>query len=116
EFEPMQKAANQIAAALRGVRGATDVKVEQASGLPVLEIKVDKAAIARRGLSVSEVHDVIGAAVGGQDAGVVYEGDRSFDIVVRLPESVRSDLEALSNLPVALPKATPSSPVQSLPL
>ena len=59
---------------------------------------------------------MIGAAVGGQDAGVVYEGDRSFDIVVRLPESVRSDLEALSNLPVALPKATPSSPVQSLPL
>ncbi|PDT73889.1 CusA/CzcA family heavy metal efflux RND transporter [Bradyrhizobium sp. C9] len=116
EFEPMQKAANQIAAALRGVRGATDVKVEQAGGLPVLEIKVDKAAIARRGLSVSEVQDVIGAAVGGQDAGVVYEGDRSFDIVVRLPESVRSDLEALSNLPVALPKATPSSPVQSLPL
>ena len=112
----MQKAANQIAAAMRGVRGATDVKVEQASGLPVLEIKVDKAAIARRGLNVSEVQDVIGAAVGGQDAGVVYEGDRSFDIVVRLPESVRSDLEALSNLPVALPKATPSSPVQSLPL
>ncbi|PAY05088.1 CusA/CzcA family heavy metal efflux RND transporter [Bradyrhizobium sp. UFLA03-84] len=116
EFEPMQKAANQIAAVLRGVPGATDVKVEQAGGLPVLEIKVDKAAIARRGLSVSEVQDVIGAAVGGQDAGVVYEGDRSFDIVVRLPESVRSDLEALSNLPVALPKATPSSPVQSLPL
>ncbi|VIO75754.1 Nickel and cobalt resistance protein CnrA [Bradyrhizobium ivorense] len=116
EFEPMQKAANQIAAALRSVRGASDVKVEQAGGLPVLEIKVDKAAIARRGLSVSAVQDVIGAAVGGQDAGVVYEGDRSFDIVVRLPESVRSDLEALSNLPVALPKATPSSPVQSLPL
>ncbi|MBR0874741.1 CusA/CzcA family heavy metal efflux RND transporter [Bradyrhizobium tropiciagri] len=116
EFEPMQKAAGQVAAALRGVRGATDVKVEQAGGLPVLEIKVDKAAIARRGLSVSSVHDVIGAAVGGQDAGVVYEGDRSFDIVVRLPESVRSDLEALSNLPVALPKATPASPVQSLPL
>ncbi|MGY3228128.1 CzcA family heavy metal efflux pump [Bradyrhizobium sp. USDA 4512] len=116
EFGPMQKAANQIASALRSVRGATDVKVEQAGGLPVLEIKVDKGAIARRGLSVSAVQDVIGTAVGGQDAGVVYEGDRSFDIVVRLPESVRSDLEALSNLPVALPKATPSSPVQSLPL
>ncbi|KJC49149.1 cation transporter [Bradyrhizobium sp. LTSP885] len=116
EFEPMLKAANEVASALRTVRDATDVKVEQAGGLPVLEIKVDKAAIARRGLSVSAVQDVIGAAVGGQDAGVVYEGDRSFDIVVRLPESVRSDLEALSNLPVALPKATPNSAVQSLPL
>jgi cobalt-zinc-cadmium resistance protein CzcA len=116
EFELMQKSANQVAAALRVVPGATDVKVEQASGLPVLEIRVDKAAIARRGLSVSAVHDVIGAAVGGQEAGVVFEGDRSFDIMVRLPENVRSDLEALSNLPVALPRATPTAPVQSLPL
>jgi cobalt-zinc-cadmium resistance protein CzcA len=116
EFEPMLKAAHEVAAALRAVRGATDVKVEQAGGLPVLEIKVDKSAIARRGLSVSAVQEVIGAAVGGREAGVVFEGDRSFDIVVRLPESVRSDLEALGNLPVALPRATPSSPVQSLAL
>jgi len=116
EFELMQKAASEVAAAVRTVRGATDVKVEQAGGLPVLEIKVDKSAIARRGLSVSAVQEVIGAAVGGQEAGVVFEGDRSFDIVVRLPESVRSDLEALGNLPVALPRATPSSPVQSLAL
>jgi cobalt-zinc-cadmium resistance protein CzcA len=82
----------------------------------VLEIKVDKAAIARRGLSVSAVQDVIGAAVGGQEAGVIFEGDRSFEIIVRLPESVRADLEALSNLPVALPKETPNTPVQSVPL
>jgi cobalt-zinc-cadmium resistance protein CzcA len=116
EFEPMLRAANDVAANLRGVRGAVDVKVEQVGGLPVLEIKVDKAAIARRGLSVSAVQDVIGAAVGGQEAGVIYEGDRSFEIIVRLPESVRADLEALSNLPVALPKSTPNAPVQSVPL
>ncbi len=116
EFEPMLRAANDVAANLRAVRGAVDVKVEQTAGLPVLEIKVDKAAIARRGLSVSAVHDVIGAAVGGQEAGVIFEGDRSFEIIVRLPESVRADLEALGNLPVALPRATPTSPVQSLPL
>jgi len=107
EFEPMLRAANDAAAILRSVRGAADVKVEQIAGLPVLEIKVDKAAIARRGLSVSAVHDVIGAAVGGQEAGVIFEGDRSFEIIVRLPESVRADLEALGNLPVALPRATP---------
>lgn len=116
EFGPMLKTANEIAAELRAVRGATDVKIEQAGGLPVLEIKVDKSAIARRGLSVSAVQDVIGAAVGGQEAGVVFEGDRSFEIVVRLPESVRSDLEALGNLPVALPRAAPNAPVQSLAL
>ncbi|MBO4228114.1 efflux RND transporter permease subunit [Bradyrhizobium neotropicale] len=116
EFEPMLKAANEVASVLRSVHGATDVKVEQAGGLPVLDIKVDRAAIARRGLSAAAVQDVIGAAVGGQDAGVVFEGDRRFDIVVRLPEALRSDLEALGNLPVALPKATPNAPVQSLPL
>ena len=116
EFEPMLRAANNVAANLRGVRGAVDVKVEQVVGLPVLEIKVDKSAIARRGLSVSAVHDVIGAAVGGQEAGVIFEGDRSFEIIVRLPESVRADLESLSNLPVALPKLTPNSPVQSVAL
>jgi cobalt-zinc-cadmium resistance protein CzcA len=116
EFEPMLNAASEIAASLRAVSGAVDVKVEQTAGLPVLEIKVDKAAIARRGLSVSAVQDVIGAAIGGQEAGVVFEGDRSFDIIVRLPENVRSDLEALGNLPVALPRATPTSPVQSLAL
>jgi cobalt-zinc-cadmium resistance protein CzcA len=116
EFEPMLRVANDVAASLRGVRGAADVKVEQAGGLPVLEIKADKAAIARHGLSVSAVQDVIGAAVGGQEAGVIFEGDRSFEIIVRLPESVRADLEALSNLPVALPKPTPNAAVQSVPL
>ena len=116
EFEPMLKAAREVASVMRSVRGATDVKVEQTGGLPVLEIKIDKGAIARRGLSVAAVQDVIGAAIGGQDAGVIFEGDRSFDIVVRLPESVRADLEALSNLPVALPRQTPNSPTQSVAL
>ena len=87
EFEPMLQAANQIAAILRGLEGAADVKVEQAQGLSVLEIKVDKAEIARRGLSLAAVQDVIGAAVGGREAGVVFEGDRRFEIVVRLPDS-----------------------------
>ena len=60
------------------------MKVEQAAGLPFLEITVDKAEIARRGLSLAAVQDVIGTAIGGREAGVVFEGDRRFDIVVRL--------------------------------
>jgi cobalt-zinc-cadmium resistance protein CzcA len=100
EFEPMLRAANQIAGILRGLQGAADVRVEQATGLPFLEIKVNKAEIARRGVSLSAVQDVIGAAIGGRDAGVVFEGDRRFDIVVRLPEALRNDLEALKQLPV----------------
>jgi cobalt-zinc-cadmium resistance protein CzcA len=103
EFGPMVTAARQIAGILRGLDGAADVKVEEAVGLPFLEIKIDRGEIARRGLSLADVQDVIGTAIGGRQAGVVFEGDRRFNIVVRLADTVRSDLEALKNLPVPLP-------------
>ena len=103
EFDPMLKAANQVAGALRGITGAEDVKVEQTAGLPFLEIKIDKAEAARYGLSTSAIQEVIGAAIGGRDAGVVFEGDRRFPIVVRLTDTVREDREALENIPVPLP-------------
>jgi cobalt-zinc-cadmium resistance protein CzcA len=103
EFEPLLRAAGQVASILRATKGAKDVKVEQASGLSILNIAVDKAEIARRGLSLAAVQEVIGAAIGGRDAGVVFEGDRYFEIVVRLPETIRHDLDALKNLPVSLP-------------
>lgn len=103
EFEPMLRAADQIASILRGTKGAEDVKVEQVRGLPFLDIKIDKAAIARLGPSVSTVQDVIGAAIGGREAGVVFEGDRRFSIVVRLKDDVRENVEALKHLPVPLP-------------
>ncbi|NGM38621.1 CusA/CzcA family heavy metal efflux RND transporter [Methylobacterium sp. DB0501] len=103
EFEPMLKVANQIAAILRSTQGAEDVKVEQTQGLPFLEIKINKTEAARLGLSTGAIQEVIGAAIGGKDAGVVFEGDRRFPIVVRLTDKVREDREALENLPVALP-------------
>ena len=103
EFEPMLKIANQIAALLRSTNGAEDVKVEQTMGLPFLDIKIDKAEIARLGLSVSAVQDVIGAAIGGRTAGMMFEGDRRFPIIVRLNDEVRENLELLKNLPVPLP-------------
>ncbi|MCX7333131.1 MAG: CusA/CzcA family heavy metal efflux RND transporter [Hyphomicrobiales bacterium] len=103
EFEPMLKAANQVAALLRGIDGAEDVKVEQAAGLPFLEIKINKAEAARYGLSTGAIQEVIGAAIGGREAGVVFEGDRRFPIVVRLTDKVREDREALENIPVPLP-------------
>jgi cobalt-zinc-cadmium resistance protein CzcA len=116
EFEPMIRAANQIATIMRGLEGAADVRVEQAIGLPFLEIKVDKREIARRGLSLSAVQDLIGAAVGGREAGVVFEGDRRFDIVVRLPEAQRTDIDGLQNLPVPLPASGPRSSMVAIPL
>jgi heavy metal efflux system protein len=103
DFVPLLDTANQIADILRATKGAKDVKVEQASGLSTLDITVDKAEIARRGLSLAGVQEVIGTAIGGRDAGVVFEGDRYFEIVVRLPETLRNDLDALKGLPVSLP-------------
>ena len=103
EFEPMLKAANQVATILRGTEGADDVKVEQTAGLPFLEIKINKTEAARLGLSTSTIQDVIGAAIGGREAGMVFEGDRRFPIVVRLNDKVREDREALENIPVPLP-------------
>jgi cobalt-zinc-cadmium resistance protein CzcA len=114
DFEPLLRAASQIATVMRTTKGAVDVKVEQARGLSVLEISVDKAAIARRGLSLAAVQEVIGIAIGGRGAGAVFEGDRHFEIVVRLPDTIRNDLDALKNLPVSLP-LTGTAP-QSVPL
>jgi len=102
DFPTMLALANQTASILRSTPGAQDVKVEQVTGLPFLEIDVDKDAIARLGLSTSAVHDVIGAAIGGRRAGVVFEGDRRFPIVVRMAEAARSDPEKLGDLPVPL--------------
>src|SRR6266699_3310344 len=116
EFGPMLRAANQIAAVLRGVDGAANVKVEQVTGLPFLEIKIDKGEIARRGLSLSEVQDVIGVAIGGRAAGLVFEHDRRFQIIVRLQDAVRGDIEALQNLPVALPRASSGVGAATVPL
>jgi cobalt-zinc-cadmium resistance protein CzcA len=103
EFEPMLRAANQVAGILRSTAGATDISVEQTSGLPFLEIKLKQEEIARLGLSVQAVQDVIGAAIGGRNAGVVFEGDRRYPIVVRLSDNFRADVEKLKHLPVSLP-------------
>jgi cobalt-zinc-cadmium resistance protein CzcA len=102
DFQSLSREAERIASILRNVEGAQDVKVEQVEGLPFLEVEIDRKEIAHLGLSVGEVQDVIGAAVGGERAGVVFEGDRRFPIIVRLPDRLREDLDALGNIPVAV--------------
>jgi cobalt-zinc-cadmium resistance protein CzcA len=114
EFEPLLETANKIAAILRATKGAVDVKVEQASGLSILDVAVDKAGIARRGLNLVTVQETIGTAIGGRHAGAIFAGDRTFDIVVRLPEAVRGDIEALKNLPVSLPNSVVTVPLGQL--
>lgn len=116
EFDPMLEAANKIANILRALPGAADVSVEQVAGLPFQDIKIDRGEIERRGLSLSAVQDVIGTAIGGREAGLVFEGDRRFDIVVRLPDAIRGDVDALLNLPVPLPSVAGQAAGASVPL
>jgi len=103
DMETMNATATQIAAVLEKIAGAADVKVEQTTGLPMLSVQVDRDKTARLGLNVSDVHEVIGNAIGGGNAGTVFEGDRRFPIVVRLAEEQRTDLEAMKRLPIRLP-------------
>jgi len=86
------------------VPGAADVKLEQITGLPVLTITPDRAAMARFGLTMSDVQDTVSIALGGAPAGQLFEGDRRFDIVVRLPETIRTDIDRMDELPIPLPR------------
>ncbi|MYN10872.1 efflux RND transporter permease subunit [Pseudoduganella aquatica] len=99
----LNETAERISAVLAKVAGASEVKVEQTSGLPMLTVNIDRARLARYGLNSAEVQETLAAAVGGQQAGDVFQGDRRFDIVVRLPEQMRGDLDAIRRLPIALP-------------
>jgi cobalt-zinc-cadmium resistance protein CzcA len=104
DLDVMTEVGEQIESLLEAVPGAADVKIEQTTGLPLLTVKLDREAIARYGLSVGEVQDIVSTAFGGTAVGQIFEGDRRFDLVVRLPESLRTDVDALGNLPIPLPK------------
>ncbi len=124
----MLETAEQISDVLVSIRGAADVKVEQVTGLPILTVDIHRAAAARYGLNVADVQAVVRTALAGSKAGEVYEGDRRFEIVIRLPEAVRNDIKALELLPVpvqaaprsllpgALPAAHAGSKTEFIPL
>ena len=100
----LDRTAERIAAVLRDVPGASEVKVEQTTGLPMLTVDIDRHKAARYGLNLADIQDAVAIAIGGKEAGIFYQGDRRFDITVRLPDAVRQDIEALRRLPIALPK------------
>ncbi len=99
----LNKTAEEIAGTLKKLTGASEVKVEQTSGLPVLTINIDRDKAARFGLNVGDVQDTIAVAVGGRQAGTLYEGDRRFDMVVRLSDALRTDIDGLSRLLIPVP-------------
>ncbi len=95
--------AEAISKVLESVPGASDVKVEQVTGLPMLSIELNRPKLARFGISIADAQEVIATAIGGTHAGELFEGDRRFQIVVRLPEDIRSDIDKLGSLPIPLP-------------
>ncbi|MFZ6813411.1 efflux RND transporter permease subunit [Undibacterium sp. Rencai35W] len=99
----MNSTANSIASVLRKIPGAEDVKVEQTTGLPVLTIQIDREKTARMGVNIADVQEIIRTAIGGKEAGTIFQGDRRFDLVVRLPEQMRSNIDAMKRLPIRLP-------------
>ncbi len=100
DFGEMNATADRIANILRKTRGAADVRVEQTEGLPMLDIWPNRTAMARVGVTSGDVQDTVAAAIGGRRAGVIFEGDRRFPVVIRMAESARSDLTAVAQVPV----------------
>lgn len=104
DFDQLIKLGDEIEKAVARVTGAADVSAEQATGLPVLTIEPKREAMARFGLSIVKLQTVLSTALGGRVASQLYEGDRRSEIVVRLPEELRTDTDGLSSLPVMLEK------------
>ena len=103
DFEVLLPVANELASILRSTPGGSDVKVEQVSGLPFVNITIDLLKAGKLGLRPADIHAAIATAVRGQEVGFVLEGDRRFDIVVRFPEDVRKNPDAIRRLPIAVP-------------
>ncbi|MFL0799426.1 MAG: CusA/CzcA family heavy metal efflux RND transporter [Agarilytica sp.] len=102
DLDQLVLTSNHIMKIVNGIDGAADVRVEQVTGLPTLSVIPNRTALGRYGLNVVELQDWVSAAIGGESAGVLYEGDRRFELVVRLPETLRRDVDRLKFLPVPL--------------
>ncbi len=97
----LRRLGDQVAQALRQVPGAADVQVEQTAGLPMYRVRIDRNRLARYGMSAGDVLDTIEATRVGKVVGTIFEGERRFDLVVRLPDSVTQSEAALANLSLA---------------
>ncbi|MCH2085574.1 MAG: CusA/CzcA family heavy metal efflux RND transporter [Pseudoalteromonas sp.] len=103
DFDTLTTLGKELEKAIQGVEGIRDIQVEQTKGLPVLTFDPKREQLALHGLSVADFQNQVAVAMGGEVTGKFYEGDKRFDIVVRLPEKQRQDVDALSQLPITLP-------------
>ncbi len=102
DMQVMHDTAEEVSALLSGIQGGEDIKVEQTTGLPILTVNIDRQKIARLGVNVADVQEAVSIAMNGREAGTLFQGDRRFDIVVRLPEEARADMEAFKRLPIKI--------------
>ena len=116
DLQQLERTAAEVARAMRAIPGTADLRIEQTAGFPTLEMRFNRDAIARHGLSVDDVTGTVATALGGREAGLVFEGDRRFDIVVRLADATRDNLDAVGALPVMLPERPGGGPRTSVPL
>ena len=118
DLEELARLGEEIQDVLSATPGAADVQMEQVAGLPLLSIQPDRAALARYGLALEDLQQTVSIAMGGLVAGQLIEGDRRFDIVVRLPEDRRTNLDVLARLPIRLPadETARASAAQFVPL
>ena len=103
DLDQLLASANDVLEVVESMEGAADARVEQVTGLPMLSVHPKRMALSRYGLTVDDLQDLVAAGVGGENAGLIYEGDRRFQLVVRLPEDIRRDVNSLADLPVPLP-------------
>lgn len=100
DLDVLRDKAEEIRAVVAEIPGAADVEVEQVEPIPVFQIDIDRAAIARYGVTISEVQELVRSALGGEEIGQIIEGDKRFQMVVRLPADVQNDPDAIASLPV----------------
>ncbi len=109
DLDTLRDHGDTVARLLKTIPGAADVKTEQVSGLPFVTVSPNRRELSRFGLNITDVQELVRAAIGGAEAGLIFEGDRRFPLVVRLPETIRGDLAAVSRLPIAVPVASGGS-------
>lgn len=102
DLDKLLQLADEVEHILADIPGASDVKVEQVTGLPVLTVELDRPAMARLGINAADVQEVVEIAIGGKKTGQVFEGDQRFDLIVRLPEDIRTKMDLLKEIPIPL--------------
>ncbi|KTD62353.1 CusA/CzcA family heavy metal efflux RND transporter [Legionella shakespearei] len=105
DTKTLMETAAAISSQLKNIDGAADVKIEQVSGLPLITVEINRKALSRYGLQIAEVQDAVAIAIGGKKGGELFEGDKRFDLIVRLPEELRTNPDVLRSVLIPLPVA-----------